>query len=290
LERARLGGRPTEEEAGLADLAHLSLGRIHYSTAFRLGERGGAAIDARRLEAAKDSFARVRAWSELWQQSLFDQAWVYFMLGDHPRALGNVHSIEAPLFSNRYIPEADVLRATIVYSLCRYDEAAAAATRAWTRYKPVQGELEAILARQSNDGGSAGFYGWADTLDGRGLSGSVPASVRPALEQALSGRDLARHVDYVRSIEQEMARLRRAPASFRASRLGRDVADSLSLAHDLAVHQAGALAERRSRRALAELTRHLDDALRVLASARARGARPRPDRGGPMRSGITGSS
>ena len=61
--------------------------------------------------------------SEYWLDALFEESWAYFMAGDYPHALGNIHTIEAPYFPNSFYPEADILKAVIYFANCQYDDA-----------------------------------------------------------------------------------------------------------------------------------------------------------------------
>jgi tetratricopeptide (TPR) repeat protein len=256
-------GAPGDGEGPrLRDLARLSIGRTLYSASLHLGELGAPTIDETKLEAAGRSFGDIEPWSESWREGLFEQAWVYFMLGDYPRALGNLHSVDAPYFPGAPYLEADTLRGITSFVLCRYDEAAGIAARTIRRYGPVRARLAALVAALDREAGEADLVALLE--DVRAGAAGVPPPLRPFVEAALSGRDLERHREHVRGLDEEAARLRRAPASLRASPLGAEVADTLSLARDLAVHDAGALVRDRLRRALGDLDKHLGDAKKLL--------------------------
>ena len=102
----------------------------------------------------------------------------------------------------------------------------------------------------------------------RGGKANLSPETRQVVERALSDRQLLRNLEYVRVLDEEAARFRRAPARFRSSPLGGDVADALTLARDLAVRNAGALARERCQRSLDELNQHLRDASRILSARR----------------------
>ena len=61
-----------------------------------------------------------------------------------------------------------------------------------------------------------------------------------------------------------MGRFKKAPPSFRGSSLGQQVEDSLKLARDLAIRQAGELALQRYQRNVDELNEHLRNGEKVL--------------------------
>jgi hypothetical protein len=80
-------------------------------------------IDAKKLSAAVKYWNRVDVGSEYWLDALFEQSWAYFMAGDYPHALGNIHTIESPYFPNAFYPESDVLKAVIAFTICQYEDA-----------------------------------------------------------------------------------------------------------------------------------------------------------------------
>jgi hypothetical protein len=84
------------------------------------------------------------------------------------------------------------------------------------------------------------------------------------VELALSDRQLLRNINYVQVLDEEGNRFKKAPASFRDSALGNDVKDSLQLARDIAVRNAGQLARDRYQRNLDELNEHLRDSAKIL--------------------------
>ena len=68
----------------------------------------------------------------------------------------------------------------------------------------------------------------------------------------------------MRVLDEEDARFKKAPPTFRNSALGGDVTDALNLARDLAIRNAGTLARDRYERNLAELGGQLRDASKIL--------------------------
>jgi hypothetical protein len=81
---------------------------------------------------------------------------------------------------------------------------------------------------------------------------------------ALSDRQLIRHIKYVELLDEESARFKKSSPAFVNSPLGNDVKDSLQLARDIAVRNAGQLARERYQRNLDELNEHLRDGAKIL--------------------------
>ena len=118
------GVEGVEDEARMRDLAFLSMARTYYSASVRLDEQQRADDRQREALAPRSSTGtRSTSRSEYWLDALFEESWAYFMAGDYPHALGNIHTIESPYFPNSFYPEADVLKAVIYFANCQYDDA-----------------------------------------------------------------------------------------------------------------------------------------------------------------------
>ena len=256
------GVQGVDDEARMRDLAFLSMARTYYSASVRLDDNNVPKIDANKLSAAVKYWNRVDVASEYWLDALFEQSWAYFMAGDYPHALGNIHTIEAPYFPNSFYPEADILKAVISFTICQYEDATTIVARMKKKYEPIKKELESILNRFKGEGSEEAFFRFMKEV--REGKANLSPTVRPIVEIALSDRQLLRNLEYVRVLDEEEARFKKAPASFRNSPLGGDVTDALSLARDLAIRNAGTLARERYQRNLDELNEHLRDASKIL--------------------------
>jgi hypothetical protein len=67
------------------------------------------------------------------------------MAGQYPKALGNIHTIQAPCFPNSFYPEAEILKAVIYFTNCNYEAASTTVARFQKRYGPLRNELEKIF-------------------------------------------------------------------------------------------------------------------------------------------------
>jgi hypothetical protein len=256
------GVEGVDDEARMRDLAFLSMARTYYSASVRLDDNNTPTIDAAKLSAAVKYWNRVDVGSEYWLDGLFEQSWAYFMAGDYPHALGNIHTIEAPYFPNSFYPEADILKAVISFTICQYEDATTIVARMKKRYEPIKKELEAILNRFKGEGSEEQFFQFLK--DVRAGKANLAPSIRPIVENALSDRQLLRNIEYVRVLDEEDGRFKKAPASFRNSPVGSDVTDALDFARNLAIRNAGTLGRERYQRNLDELNEHLRDASKIL--------------------------
>jgi tetratricopeptide (TPR) repeat protein len=256
------GAEGVEDEARMRDLAYLSMARTYYSASVRLDDNNAPTIDANKLSAAVKYWNRVDVASEYWLDALFEESWAYFMAGDYPHALGNIHTIESPYFPNSFYPEADILKAVISFTICQYEDATTVVARMKKKYEPIKKELEAVLNRFKGEGSEQKFFEFL--RDVRAGKANLSPIIRPVVENALSDRQLLRNLEYVRVLDEEDGRFKKAPSSFKNSPIGNDVTDALNLARDLAIRNAGALARDRYQRNLDELNEHLRDASKIL--------------------------
>ncbi len=251
-----------EDKARMQDLAHLSMARTYYSASVRLDESGVPKIDPKKLSAAVKYWNRVDVASEYWLDALFEESWAYFMAGDYPRALGNIHTIEAPYFPNSFYPEAKVLDAVISFTICQYEDATTTVAQMKKKYEPIRKELTAILDKYKGDETGQQFFQFLK--DVRDDKAKLSKEVKPVVDNALSDRQLLRNIEYVKLLDKEAALFKAQPASFRDSDLGADITDALDLARELAIRNAGTLAKDRYERYLEELNEHLRNSQKIL--------------------------
>src|SRR3954467_1160931 len=120
------------------DLANLSLARTFYSTG--------------QYELATKYFDRVSQESYDWANSLFESSWANFILKQrgYSKALGNIHTIQAPFFENYIKPESIgeglTVKATIYFYNCLYDRAQEAIDEFNATYPTVFTELKKLIA------------------------------------------------------------------------------------------------------------------------------------------------
>jgi len=257
------GVEGVEDEARMRDLAYLSMARTYYSASIKLdAETNTPNVNGDRLSAAVKYWNMVDVASEYWLDALFEQSWAYFMAGDYPRALGNIHTIQSPYFPHAFYPEADVLKAVIYFSNCNYEGASTVVARFRKKYTPIRDELAKILKKYGGANQEEPFFKFLVQV--REGSANLPDSIKPLVEAALSDRLLLRNIEYVRILNEEMVRFQKAPPSFKDSALGGQVKDSLKLARDLAVRSAGELAMSRYQRNVDELNEHLRNGEKIL--------------------------
>ena len=263
VEKAIDEGAKVEDEARLRDLAALSMARTYYSASIRLDpETNAPSVDAKKLSAAVKYWNDVNVTSEYWLDALFEESWAYFMAGDYPRALGNIHTLESPYFPHAFYPEAQILKAVVYFSNCNYDAATVVVARFDQKYQPIRDKLASVLKRFKGPHQEEPFFKFLVAV--RDGTADLDPQVKNIVEGALSDRQLLRNINYVKMLDKETAHFKNSPPSFRNSSLGQQVSDALKLARDLAVRKAGELAQQRYQRNVDELDEHLRDGEKIL--------------------------
>lgn len=257
------GVQGVDDERRMQDLAYLSQARTYYSASVKLDpETNAPSVDEQKLSAAVRYWNQIDVTSEYWLDALFEQAWAYFLAGDYPRALGNIHTIEAPYFPGAFYPEAHILKAVIYFANCNYEAATTVVARFNKKYVPIRDELRKVLKKYESEGQSEAFYKFL--LDVQGGKADLPPAIKGVVEYSLSDRQLLRNIEYVKLLDREMETYNKAPGGFRTSGLGGYIQDRLTEARQVAVKNAGELAKSRYRRFISELDEHLNNGEKIL--------------------------
>jgi hypothetical protein len=257
------GVEGVEDEGRIRDLAYLSMARTYYSASIKLdAETNTPSIDEKKLSAAVKNWNQIDESSEYWLDALFEESWAYFMAGQYPKALGNIHTIQSPYFPGSFYPEAEILKAVIYFSNCNYEAATTVVARFNKRFVPIQEELQKVLARFKGEQQTEPFFKFL--LSVRDGTADLPPSISGIVKASMSDRQLLRGIEYVRVLDEEMARFQQTPAKFKSSGLGNQVQEVLKIARDLAVEDAGNLARSRYQRNLEELDEHLRNGEKIL--------------------------
>ena len=90
-------------------------------------------------------FNRVDRKSEYWAQAQFERAWAHFRNDDMQQALAALHTHDTPFFDGWYWPEADLLRAYALFTLCKFGSATAEINEFVETYTPVSEALGSQL-------------------------------------------------------------------------------------------------------------------------------------------------
>jgi tetratricopeptide (TPR) repeat protein len=232
------------------DLANLSLARTFYSTG--------------QFDLAVKYFDRVSPESYDWANSLFEASWANFMLKQqgYPKALGNIHTIQAPFFENYIKPEsigeALTVKATIYFYNCLYDRAAGAIAEFNAVYPQLFQDLSKLVA---STGDNAALFDIAVKIR-KGTSG-LPEQTERAARAVLSDRSLVKRFEYVDELVRELDRHEKADASWKNTNIAQTILADLTLQKSLAINEAGDLSRRRIKRLTDELAQLIKRVIKI---------------------------
>ncbi len=211
-------------------------------------DSGERIVDGRLLGNAVETWNRIDQGSEYWLDALFEERWAFFLADEYSRALGNIHTLYSPYFDRRLLPGGagaqggDVLRELPGGQRRRDGLPVPRALRS----RPAGAQL----VPAADPGQHAVLRVPPAGPDGRGEP--QPADPRHRLHRALD-RTLLRHLEYVRVLEGEEARLEQAPPEFKNSSLGARILQDVAVAKSFAVDQTGDLARARYSRLIEDL-------------------------------------
>jgi tetratricopeptide (TPR) repeat protein len=232
------------------DLANLSLARTFYSTG--------------QYELATKYFDRVSQESYDWANSLFESSWANFMLKQkgYSKALGNIHTIQAPFFENYIKPESIgeglTVKATIYFYNCLFDRAQEAIDEFNATYPTVFTELKKLIA---GTGENSQLFDLAVKI--RKETSGLPEQVERAARGVLGDLSLLKRFQYVEELDKELKAYDKADAAWRSTSIAQTVFADLTLQRSLAVNEAGDLARRRIKRLTEELSQLIKRVIKI---------------------------
>ena len=232
------------------DLANLSLARTFYSTG--------------QFELAAKYYDKVSPESYDWANSLFESSWANFMLKQkgYSKALGNIHTIQAPYFENTIKPESVAeglsVKATIYFYNCLYDRAEEAIDEFNSIYPQVFTELKKLMMTQTDN---AALYDMAVKIR-KGTSG-LPEQVERAARGVLGDLSLVKRFQYVEELDRELKQHEKADPAWKSTNIAQTIFADLTLQRSLAVNEAGDLARRRIIRLTDELAQLIKRVIKI---------------------------
>jgi tetratricopeptide (TPR) repeat protein len=235
-----------DDVAEFEERAQLTMARVFYST--------------KQYKTSIRYFEKIPMESPDWLNSLFEASWAYFMLKNNSKALGNVHTLNAPYFENQFFPESVVLKAQIYFNYCLYDQALESVTEFNQLYPPVRDELRKITKMSPDD--NSAFYEFVKKIR-KGTATELPPDTQRIAASALQDKTLLKTFAYVDELERELKQYEEADASWKKTKVGLDVQEHLDVQKSLAADAAGTLARDRLGRLEKELTALKSDASAV---------------------------
>ncbi|MGI5860688.1 MAG: tetratricopeptide repeat protein [Myxococcales bacterium] len=186
-----------------------------------------------RYADAVKHYEQIPRFSEYWDEALFENGWARFHNDDIGGALGSLQALHAPQFAGSFQPESWILKATVYYSSCLYDDAKLALEGFEKIYLPISERLAALLeGDKDND-----FY--HALLDEK--STELPRSVKNYL---VANKRLVQFKAYADQLDREKAIIRAEPA-WKGSRIQGNLLGEIEQSKDLAVQLTGSFVKRR---------------------------------------------
>jgi hypothetical protein len=204
----------------LYDLATLAIGRMNYEAAYQLedGDPRRAAL----LKRAIYEYRSIPRFSEAWADALFERAWAHTVNNEYGKALGALHSVDAPYFNEEFYPESNILKSIIYYYNCQWDRVNGILDETKAQYKPMAEQL-AELGKQDYQNDE-----WYELLQ-RSLEAGVDhgdPNLIPFRVAYRIKRDprFNKFENFLKTLERE-ARAFESNASFSKSDMGREMTD-----------------------------------------------------------------
>jgi hypothetical protein len=171
----------------------------------------------------------------------------------YSKALGNIHTLQAPFFENYIKPEsvaeALTVKATIYFYNCLYDRAEEAINEFNAVYPTLVGELKKLLTSTADN---SALFEVAVKI--RGSVSGLPEQTERAARGVLGDLSLVKRFQYVEQLDRQLDLHEKAEAGWKSTNIAQAVFADLTLQRSLAVNEAGDLARRR----MIRLTRELD--------------------------------
>ncbi len=226
------------------ELAILQMARVFYST--------------QQYETSIRYYEKLTQSSPDWLDSVFEASWAYFMKTNNSKALGNIHTLNAPYFENEFFPESIILKSVIYYKYCLYDRALESVGEYDAKYRPLRDNLKQILDKYEDN---AEFFEYVNKIKAR-KAGLDPETQRLVLS-VLGDRTLKKTFNWVDELDKELGTLAKSDKAWQTTQIASEVLQELTLQKSLAEADAGKLARERIERLAKELREFSRDSVKI---------------------------
>ncbi len=218
------------------ELATLGLGRTYYN----LGE----------YQKATQSYEKIPRFTTYWDEALFENGFARFQNDDFGGALGSLQALHAPQFVGAFQPESWVLKSTIYYFSCLYEESSTALKSFDEIYLPMAEKLKALLEGEERD--LSFYYQLVSNDASRELPRSLQLWVR-------SNERMLGLFKFLSQIDREKQVLT-TNAAWQGSKMGPDMVTYLDQNKNTLTQVAGQFAKNRLQEAMDSIKLHSDNA------------------------------
>jgi tetratricopeptide (TPR) repeat protein len=208
------------------ELAQLQMARVFYST--------------QQFDTSIKYFEKLPQDSADWAESLFEASWAYYMKTLNSKALGNIHTLNAPYFENQYFPESLLLKSVIYFKYCLYDQAEEAIQDFNDKYGPLTKNLKDIVAKYDDN---AEFYEYVKKVKA-GKAGLDPQTQRLVMSE-LNDKTLLKTFAWVDELNHELDMLQKSDKAWQTTQVAAEVLQELTVQQSVAAGDAGKVARDR---------------------------------------------
>jgi tetratricopeptide (TPR) repeat protein len=196
-----LSGR-TAEKAWLALETYEDIQRLWQLCALNLARSFYGKGD---YAKAVQYYSRIPRFSQDWADALFEVGWAHYMRQDYGKALGALHSLHSPRFGDLFHPESWILRATIFFQVCLYDESKASLDHFTNNYEKHLPVLKQLTEGSLSNEAFASLL-LKDELGADDPMAQVPSNVRASI---LANPRVENFRHFLRSLEAEAIAIRK---------------------------------------------------------------------------------
>ena len=100
-----------------------------------------------KYKLSSKTYSRISKNSRFFSSTLLEKGWAFLMAGYPESALGSIYDLNSPFFERQFLPEAVILEASILFSLCRYDESRQALAKFQT-YKATLAKVSGFTGQR----------------------------------------------------------------------------------------------------------------------------------------------
>ena len=224
----------TDDIDNYRELAQLQMARVFYST--------------QQFDTSIKYFEKLDQNSLDWPESLFEASWAYFMKTLNSKALGNIHTLNAPYFENQFFPESVLLKSVIYFKYCLYDQAEESVADFNEKYTPLTKNLTDLVAKYDDN---AEFYEYVKKVKGT-RAGLDPVTQRLVMS-VLNDKTLLKTFAWVDELNHELEMLQKSDKAWQTTQVAAEVLQELTVQQSVAAADAGKVARDRVARLAREL-------------------------------------
>jgi hypothetical protein len=193
-----------------------------------------------------------------WAESLFEASWAYYMKSLNSKALGNIHTLNAPYFEDHFFPESELLKSVIYFKYCLYDQAEESIQDFNDKYNPLKKNLEELLKKYDDN---ADFYEYVKKV--KANKAGLDDKTQRLVMSVLNDKTLLKTFAWVDELNNEMAMHAKSDKSWQTTQVAGEVLQELSVQQSVAAADAGKVARDRIERLAKELRGLSNDGLKI---------------------------